>query len=138
MDKNIKIQQDKATLSINPKLYDLEVVYSTSYVFLDRAYIVLDGDPEKEIIVKVKPKKDENIKELSYDFFNELINYSDYKKRSESTRKIRELILQRALATNDPNLIEEDEFDRLLKELDDENNGSDENDIIVPWEDDED
>ncbi|PLW80693.1 His-Xaa-Ser system protein HxsD [Candidatus Woesearchaeota archaeon] len=137
MEKNIKIENDKAVLSINPKMYDLEVIYSATYLFLDKSYIILDGDPKKEILVKIKAKKGKDIEEIAHDFFNELINYSDYKKRADSTRKIRELILQRALATNDPNLVEDDEFDRLLKELDGESEESDENDMIVPWEDDE-
>ena len=37
-DRNIKLPEN-----INPKVYVLETVYSAAYVFLDRAYILLDG-----------------------------------------------------------------------------------------------
>ena len=71
----MEIQGDSVVLSINPKLYALETVYSAAYVFLDRAYILLDGDPEKEILVKLKPKQKEDLDKLGGEFFNELINY---------------------------------------------------------------
>ena len=61
MENNIKINEDTVILNINPKLYSLETVYSAAYVFLDRAYILLDGDPKEKIVVKLKPKKEENL-----------------------------------------------------------------------------
>lgn len=137
MSEQIEIKDNTAILAINPKLYALETIYSASYVFLDKVYILLEGDPQKEIIVKIKPKKTgQDLNKLALEFFNELINYSDYKKRSEKTKEIREMILQRAIITNDPNLIksnEDEEFENLLKELEqDESDDSEE--VIVPWE----
>ena len=140
MDEQIIIEGETAKLSINPKIYTLESIYSASYVFLDKAYVLLNGDPKKEIIIKLKSKKEkEDLKKLGLEFFNELINYSDYEKRAEKTKQIREIILQRALISNDPSLIntaenneDEEDFEKLLKELDSEEEDTDE--LIVPWE----
>ena len=136
MENNIKIEGDSAIVKINAKLYSLETVYSAAYVFLDKAYILLDGDPKDEILIKLKPKEKGDAKKLGMEFLNELINYSDYQKRASQTKKIREMLLERAMITNDPSVIQEDkEFDELLKELeDDEDNLDDPEGIAVPWE----
>jgi hypothetical protein len=52
MDKTAMTQA--CVLKINPKIYNLRVIYSCAYVFLDRAYIFLEGDPKKEILVRIK------------------------------------------------------------------------------------
>lgn len=141
MASNIKVEEGSVIVNINPKLYGLETVYSAAYVFLDRAYIMLDGDPEKEIVVKLKAKKEEDLEKLGSEFFNELINYADYQKRAEQTKKIREMLMERALITNDPSVIgdsaseEDKEFDDLTEELeDDEDYLEDPEGIAIPWE----
>lgn len=140
MGDNVKIEKDSVILSINPKLYPLETVYSAAYVFLDRAYILLDGNPEKEIIVNLKPKETEDLEKLGREFLNELINYADYQKRAEQTKKVREVLLQRALITNDPSVIQNDaveddgEFDDIIKNLDEEDDLDDPEGIAIPWE----
>ncbi len=125
---NLDIKDDLVILSINPKVYPLDVIYSAAYVFLDRAYILLDGDPEKEILVELKPKNEEDLEKLGRDFNNELVSYADYKKRSENTKKIREILLQRALITNDPSIIEDSNVEE------DEDYLEDPEGIAIPWE----
>lgn len=134
MEKNIKIEGDSVVLVVNPKLYDLETVYSASYVFLDRAYVLLDGDPKKEILVKLKPKEKCDLEALGGEFFNELISYSDYKARAKQTKTIRETLLQRALLTNDPSVVEQDPVDDALDDIDDDDYLEDPEGIAVPWE----
>ena len=51
-------------MKINPNLYSLEVIYSAAYAFLNKAYILLDGNPEKEILVKLKSKSNEDPEKL--------------------------------------------------------------------------
>lgn len=141
---NLDIKGDCVVLSINPKVYPLEAVYSAAYVFLDRTYILLDGDPKREIFVELKPKEGgENEKELETlgrDFNNELINYADYQKRAKETKKIREMLLQRALITNDPpiidssNLEDDEEFEGMMKDLDKDDYIEDPEGIAIPWE----
>ena len=77
MENDMKIENDSIILNINAKIYALETVYSAAYVFLDRAYVLLDGNPEGIIIVKLQPKKEEDLKKLGGDFLNELINVAD-------------------------------------------------------------
>jgi len=122
---NLSIKKGCVVISLNPKVYPLEAVYSAAYVFLDRAYILLDGDPKKEIFVELKPKNKEDLEKLGWDFNNELINYADYEARAKKTRKIREVLLQRALITNCPSglansKVDDKEFEELMKDLDED------------------
>lgn len=138
--KGSDIKDGSIIVKVNPKLYPLDAVYSAAYVFLDRAYVLLDGDPKKEIIVKLKPKRKENLEVLSGEFSNELINYADYQKRAEKTRRIREVIMQRALITNDPSVIQiniNGDFAKAMKELEDDEDlgySGDPEGIAMPWE----
>ena len=122
----IKINKKEGfvTLSLNPKVYPLDVVYSASYVFLDKSYVLLDGNPNKEVIVELRFKKSKGSKKqlegLGRDFLNELVNYADYRERAEKTKEIRQILLQRALITNDFSVIKKlqsDNLDRVISGL---------------------
>lgn len=92
-----------AVFSINPEIYPLELVYSAAYIMIDKAFIILDGDPDKEILVEIRKKtEDQNLNELVREFNEELLNYATYKTQTEKNKGIREMILQRVLLTNDP------------------------------------
>jgi len=129
--ENIKLAKDSVELVINPKVYSLDVVYSAAYVFLDKAYVLLDGDPKKKIIVKLKPKKETDLEKLGLEFMNELVNYADYSKRAEKTKSLREFILKRALLTNDIIENPKEEFDAIAKGLEKEDGLEG---ISLPWE----
>jgi len=146
----INKKEDYCIILVNPKIYELDVIYSAAYVFLDRAYIILDGDPENEIVVELRLKKgtneedigkkeeEEELERLGREFFNELLNYGFYKKQSEKNSKIREAFLQRALVTNVQELRERDDLNvdsENMEELDrylDDVEG-----IKIPWKDEE-
>lgn len=113
-----------ATVTVNPKIYSLDVIYSASYVFLDRAYIKLEGDPDKEVEVIIKTNEEKDLEKIKKDFENELLNYAFYKSQVEKTKEIRNIILQRALLTN-----ESEEGLNL-----DENDFSGDPEEVVPWE----
>ena len=119
--KNLIInKKDKnATLSINPKIFPLEVIYSAAYVLMDKAYIILDGDPEKkiEIFIKIKGPKG-NVEKIVMEFNNELINYSVYVIQAARTSEIRRAIVERALMTN--TFDEDDKYDEDVEVKDDE------------------
>jgi His-Xaa-Ser system protein HxsD len=100
MDNQFQVGSGSVIIKLQPKIYSLDVIYSAAYVFMDRVYIILDGDPEKEIIVKLKAKKSEDMEKLSGEFYNELVNYSVYKKQVEKNSGIRQMIVERALLTN--------------------------------------
>lgn len=99
---NIKIvNNDYILVTVNPKVYSLDIVQSAAYVLMDRAYVIIDGNPEEKILVELKPTdKKENLEKLGRDFNNELLNYAVYKIQAERTKGIREKIVQRALFTN--------------------------------------
>lgn len=87
-------------ISVNPKLYPLEVIYSAAYIFIDKAYVMIDGDPREEILVQLRPKASTDVEVLGREFNNELLNYMVYMHRTIRSQGIREAIVQRALATN--------------------------------------
>lgn len=87
---------------LDSKIYPLEAIYSTSYVFLDRAYVYLDGEPAKEIIVSLKGKEKLNKKQLERlegEFHNELLNYLLRVEIAKRTNKIRNFIVGTALVS---------------------------------------
>lgn len=95
------INDEYVIIKVNPKIYSLDTVQSAAYVLMDRAFAIIDGDPDKELLVELKPRNDkENLEALGRDFNNELINYAVYKVQSKRTLPLREKIIQRALLTN--------------------------------------
>jgi len=117
----MEIFDDHVLVSINPKIHQIDTIYAAAYVLIDKAYIVLDGDPKTEIIAEIRPKQKQNPEELGNEFNEQLINYSVYKVQSEKNSDIRNILLQRSLLTND--FIGEDN-DKI----------EDPDEIAVPWE----
>jgi His-Xaa-Ser system protein HxsD len=132
MQKNVMIdgKEKVCIVSINTKMFQLDVIYAASYVFIDRAYVILDSNSKGIVKVMLKPKKEEDLEKLGLEFDNELIKYAFYKKTSEKNKAVKEAIMQRALITNDPSIFEEDAlFDEDLDKLFDDPEG-----IAIPWE----
>ena len=94
-------------ISVNPAIYPLDVIYPAAYVFMDRAYIMIDGDPKDEIFVEMVSKEGCSLVELAGDFNNELLNYAVYKKQVERNGPIREALITRALLSNGVQLVPE-------------------------------
>ena len=132
--KNIHTVENEncVIVSVNTKIYPLDVIYSASYVFLDRAYILLDGEPNKVVTVRMVPKEGYDLKKMGMEFNNELLNYSLYKRQSEKNAAIRQAIIQRAIITGETasdiglNIPEFKESDADYLE--------DPEGIAVPWE----
>ncbi len=119
--------ENMVMVSVNPKIYPLDVIYSAAYVFLDRAYVMIDGDPQEEVIIELRPKDaKEDIEKLGGEFNNELLNYAAYKAQAEKNSAIRNMIVQRALLTNDPSL--------KVKVPGEESYIDDPEGIAIPWE----
>jgi len=151
--ETVEIKGDRVLILINPLIYPLEVIYSAAYVFIDKTYVLLEGDIEKEIIVELRLKKTEGcerkqeLEKIGREFLNELLNYAFYKKQSEKNGLIRQSILQRALAVDIPenpqSEIEEDEiedFEDIENYIDEviEDDIEDSEDLVLPWEDESD
>ncbi|MBL7130721.1 MAG: His-Xaa-Ser system protein HxsD, partial [Candidatus Omnitrophica bacterium] len=104
-------------------------IYGACYVFIDRAYIFLDGDSKKEIKIYIKGKRKfplQKLKRLVGEFQNELLNYALREKIGKNTRKIREYIVGKALFSAHDVLPEEKEkkYDYQKDPLG----------IAIPWE----
>jgi len=98
---NLEIQEDNAILRLNPSIYPLEIVYNAAYIMIDESFILLDGNPQQEIIVNIRKKrKEQDIQNLVMRFNEELLNYAVYKQQSEKNKALREAILKRVLMTN--------------------------------------
>lgn len=109
-------ESNSVVVSVNPKIFPLEVIYSAAYVFLDKSYIMMDGDPQENILVQLKAKNDnEDLHLLALEFNNELISYAVYVVQAARSSEIRKAIVQRALAT-----IEESTERFEIEKLDDD------------------
>lgn len=117
---NVEIYEDKnfATLEINPEIFSLEVIYSAAYTFLDKAYFMFEGDPEEEIILKLKPKKDSaDLEEMVYNVQNELVNYAVYVIQASRNQQVRNAIISRALYTNGVEYHDKEQEERTGEDL---------------------
>lgn len=99
---NMEINEKEGvvTISVQPKIYPLDVVLSSAYIFTDDNYILVDGDPQEELLVEIRPKKQVDLETLGRKFNNELINYATYAVSTIKNEKLREAIIKRVLLTN--------------------------------------
>ena len=108
--ENIEIDEggEFAVFSINPEIYPLDVIYAAAYVMIDRAFVILDGDPKDKIKVEIRKKEDHHdLNKLIISFNEELLNYATYQVQSKKNKKIREMFLQRILLTNHPHYFDQ-------------------------------
>ena len=97
---NMEIKENCVVVSVNPKIYPLEVIQSAAYILIDRVYVVMDGDPEEEIFVQLIPKETTDLQKLAYEFNNELLNYAVYHIQSKRNKEVRDAIVKRVFLTN--------------------------------------
>jgi len=105
---------------LNSKIYRPEAVYSTAYVFIDRAYVFLDGDPKREIAVSLKGKEKltkPQLENLKGEFLNELLNNSIRESVSRKNKRILEYIVGGAItaALEKPEIKPESENREMLE-----------------------
>jgi len=144
-----KIKDNLLEFKINTKIYSLSAVYQAAYLFLDKVYIFLDGDPKKEVVVIMKEKSSfasasakamadkkasedkepVDLEKIAGEFYNELLNQLLREKVSQTNAKIREYIVSQALYNAVPN-----EVDELLKEVEEEDWQEDPLGIAKTWE----
>jgi His-Xaa-Ser system protein HxsD len=136
VDNNFNIEEENGVykLFLNPKFYSLDVIYSVCYVFLDKAYISLDGDLDDKIIVIIKPKDGCDGEKIALDFNNDLLTHADYKRNFENNKNIRDMILQRAIITNDPSSLSVEDNSGIEDIFDEDEDIESLEDIVIPWE----
>tara|TARA_Y100000034_G_C6855741_1_gene388860 strand:+ start:938 stop:1351 length:414 start_codon:yes stop_codon:yes gene_type:complete len=120
---NHEIMEDGSIkLVINSKVHNIDTVNAAGYSFLDKVYVVLDYENEN-IIVKLYPKTNQDLKNLGLEFHNQLVNYSNFFNNQKINAETNKTIIERALFSANPGLIEEaedQEVNDLLKELEDD------------------
>ncbi len=105
-------------------LYSLFSLYNACYVFIDKAYFIVDED-EENFIVYIKGKKEEDTERIAHELANQMINYQRYFANIKENNEIAKLIIQRALFSSSPSLVkeaEEKEIEELIKELEQDAN----------------
>lgn len=121
-----KINSDnkEIIITLDKNLYELDTIYTTSYVFLEKAYILLkSNDKDYFIILKIKNGNDD-LEYIANEFCNQLINYSfqlEMSKKNLNTKK--EILEQIYSSTPEDNNVSED------AEIEDPDG------ILIPWED---
>lgn len=101
MKKNYEIKNNELTLKINKNIYPKEVVIQTTYVLLDKYYFLIDEDKSNWLLfVKLKDlESEENLEDIALKIFDELIESSSYLNQLQKTSKIRQVLLEKALIT---------------------------------------
>ncbi|MDP1852673.1 MAG: His-Xaa-Ser system protein HxsD [Candidatus Omnitrophota bacterium] len=122
-------------IELRTKIYPLEAILSTCYLFIDSIYFFLDLDAGKDekVVVSLKPKKklsDRQIELLKDSFMNELLYSALRCIVSKNNKKIREYVVARALYSTPP----DSNFD-LFSSDEKLDYRDDPLGIAVPWED---
>lgn len=105
--KSIKVKNNHVEVEVNSKVYSSEVVFAAGYVFLDKAYIVLDKKKNTIIVFLYPQGKRKNLKKLGLEFSNELLNYAHYFSSLRKNSEVIKLIMQRAFFSVNPSLSKE-------------------------------
>lgn len=97
-----KKTESEVVFEIKIGVYSLEAIYQTAYVFTKEAYIVLDGNPNKNIVITLlwkKPQKNIS-KNIVGMFMNELLNQTVRNIVSSQNIKEKELIMSKVVSMN--------------------------------------
>lgn len=93
-------EENFALVSVNPKIYALPVVFSAAYIMLEKAFVVIDGNPEEQIVVSLEPKSGKDIEGLAREFNEQLVNFAVNLEQSKATKSIREEFVKQAFLTH--------------------------------------
>lgn len=77
---NIQFGKDYVLFSLNPKIYGLDVVKKAALAFSESACVILDGEPETEILVELRPLNNNlPLKQLAEGFNQILLKHAHRK-----------------------------------------------------------
>ena len=138
---NTKIEEDKLAVFVDTKKFPVEIITAAAYSFIDKASMSITGNPEKMIEVKFIAKQNNDLNYIANEFNNALIIFKNSQKSEDEIKEVKEVILQKALLLGSelPPETEEDndELDKLLRELDKDDDRELDDDpegIAIPWE----
>ena len=116
----IAVQNDYAELRFNSDIYSKEVLFAVGYHLLDKIYILVDLDKNEFVVYLFPQERGVDLKKLSLEFCNEMLNYGHYFLRLKTNAEAIKMLMQRALFSVAPSLVqeaEEQEIEELIKEL---------------------
>ena len=116
----VKVEKDYALVEVNLKVYSKDTVFSAGYVFLDKAYILLDQEKDKLLVYLYPQNSPCDLKKLGFDFCNEVLNYAHYFSRVKANAEAIKLIMQRVLFSTTPSVFEDAqdrEVQKMIEEL---------------------
>ena len=95
--------EGRLSIFVDTKIYSLEALFRTCYVFTDRCYLFLEPSNDPQIIaVRFASKSaDGALSITTAEFSNELVNQRVRLDIANETRSIRELIVAQAFAEAD-------------------------------------
>jgi His-Xaa-Ser system protein HxsD len=133
--ESLDAQASTLTLSLDGSLYPPDVLYAAAYVFLDRAYVLLDRDGARFLVhLRGKQALDEpTLRAMAGEFENELLAQALRLRVVQANRRIIEDITALAISgaggvpTQDPLLID-------LQEPNEDGFLDDPLGIAQPWE----
>ena len=108
-------------LTVNQKIYPLEVIYAAAYVYLDKCYVFLERGGKDSVKVRLRSKpecSEDQLDAIVGGFENELLSQAFRRKVALRTGKVREAIVHRAL------------FSALPESLDLSLDGEDEGQVV--------
>jgi His-Xaa-Ser system protein HxsD len=98
--ENVTFGDGFATIELSGRIYGLKAIISAAYLFCDRAYVVLDGEPEGKVLVTLSAKGKTDLKAMVEEFNTQLLHSKVYEQQVEKNGSLREEMLKRALLTN--------------------------------------
>lgn len=117
--------------NLSNKVYNLEAILNTCYIFVDRAYIFLDSDSKGErisVALKIKKKASQKqIKQIEGEFTNNLLHNNLRYKINKNNKKITEYIVSAALYSSLSDADTVNSFEKLDYQEDPLG-------IAIPWE----
>lgn len=155
MKENIlipKISENTIKFEVNSKIFPIETVQNTAYIFIDRVFVFLDGDPKYKVKIFLKGKEKMSARQLEAvagEFNNELLNQILRLQIAKNNKKLQEYIVGQALFGASPEQISAEGHDNSDNELDkilerelkalekEERNMKNKRDpmgVLIPWE----
>lgn len=115
------IENNVLILKIHKDLYSKEVLFHTAYVLLEEFYFFFDVQEDYFVLeIRLKHESGDVVKQLQQSekiILDELVESAAYLKQLEKTSSIRELLLEKALLTQNSDV----SFEDLQKELQKDN-----------------
>jgi len=113
----VDLDEKRAILDLDASLYPVEAVYSATYVFIDRCYVLLDRPDSGKLRIVITPKRLEDVeaqlREVVGELANELVSAAWRHQITQENRARIESVTMQAIsgAMGPPTLDDLEDFD---------------------------